>query len=131
MKLCIHCQQTLVDAANVCHYCNRYVKKCKHFLHVWIIPILVPVLTVFLVWFAALQVQEVRKERDSADLAARTAQDAQCRTIDTGLETIDLIRGYLDDPAGKMMAVGSPEYRKKLDEREEHLKNERQVVPCR
>ena len=113
MKRCVHCQQTLVDRADVCHYCNRdqeestqeclwckqripsgvrvcyhcnrFINKGTQCFQSWIIPILVPILTFFLVLFAALQVQEARKERVSADLAARTAQDAQCRTIDPGL----------------------------------------------
>jgi hypothetical protein len=116
--------------AEVCRYCNRHVNKLIQYLQTWGIPFLVPILTFFLVWAAFSQVDQIRQQRISADLAADRAKNAQCRTIDTGIETIGLIRGYLDDPAGKFMAVGSKEYRESLDEREEHLKNERQAVPC-
>jgi hypothetical protein len=47
------------------------------------------------VWFAALQVQEARRERQSAEIAAERAKDAQCRTIETGLMVIDLTRRTL------------------------------------
>lgn len=62
----------------------------------------------------------------SADLAANRAKAAYCRTIDTGLQTIKLFRGLLNDPEGVFVIAGERTFTMLTDD-ERRLQEDRQA----